>query len=77
MGLQEQWTGVYFSSFEVHYSLRKQGTDLQVALGWRRQGVCGEGRFRKIPVDILYLEKKLGVVVCCGNKCLLQGRGKE
>lgn len=69
-------TRVCYSSFEVHYSRRKQGTDLQVALGWRRQGVCGERRFRKISVDILHSEKKLGVVVCCG-KCLLQGCGKE
>lgn len=39
--------------------------------------MCGERGFRKIPVDILHSEKKLGVVVCSGNKCLLQGCGKE
>lgn len=69
-------TGVCYSSFEVHYFLKRQGSGLQVALEWRRQEVCGERRFRKIPVDILHSEKKLRVVVCGGNKCLLQGCGK-
>lgn len=53
-------TGVCSFSSEVHYSLRRQCTDQQVALGWRRPRRGGERKIREISGDIPYSEKTSG-----------------